>query len=163
LALEHRRVVDEVPALGRLRHRQHHLVVGAEGLLEEVVRARAHRLDRHLHVSERRHHDDLDSGVAAAELLQQLEAVHLRHHQIDQRDVHALALEQSQRCRPIFDGNGFHPTRGQHPHDTSAESGLIIDNEDSRCPGLGEAHGRRLRWCVCQVDHRFPWTRQRRN
>jgi hypothetical protein len=35
--------------------------------------------------------------VEAAQLLQQLEPVHLRHHQIDQRDVHALALEQCQR------------------------------------------------------------------
>jgi hypothetical protein len=101
--------------------------------------------------------------MAGAQLLQQLEPVHLRHHQIDERDVHPLTLEQRQRRGAVLRWDGLHSARDEHTHHASTKRGLIIYNEHSSGPRLGKAHGGRISRRVCQVDHGFPWTRQRRN
>jgi hypothetical protein len=100
--------------------------------------------------------------MMGAQLLQQLQPVHLRHHQIDHCHVHALALEQGERGRAVFHRDRIHAARGQHAHHAAAQRGLVIDDENAGCTGFGKAHWGSVGGCVCQVDHGFLGARQRR-
>jgi hypothetical protein len=104
-------------ALGDAQHDR-----GLEGLLDEVVRALAHRLDGVLDRRVRGHHDDVDLRPNRARGAQQILTGHARHHQVGEDHVdrglphdverelprrrrldrHAFALEQAPQRLQVF-------------------------------------------------------------
>ena len=137
---------DRAPQLGLGPHdRQQPLVVPR--LLDEVARAAAHRLDRHVHRSPGGHHHDGQRLVGGVNPLQQVEPFLARGRvarvvEIHQDDVVVLQLERAEdllrRGRRV-DGVAFglqqQPQRFEHV-------GLVVGDEE---PGRLTSHRRSSR------------------
>ena len=65
---------------------------GIVGLDDVVGGAEAHRLDDRRRLLAARQHDDLQLGLRRLQRAQRLEAVHARHHHVEQHDVGRIAL-----------------------------------------------------------------------
>ena len=121
-----------------LPHERQHGVV-LEVLGDVVVGAELHRLDGGLDFVDGRDHDDLDQALRLLDLLEHLEAADARHPDVEQHDVHVLAIENRQ---PALAGR-----RAQHPvvaaqdrRQGVAHALVVVDDED----GFG-AWGQRSR------------------
>ena len=87
LALQPLVLLLQAPGLERAVQRQQQLRE-RDGLLDEVVRAEARRLDRGLDRAVARHHDDRAAGAAAlVPLAQQRDAVGVGHPDVEQDEV----------------------------------------------------------------------------
>ena len=92
LLLEQEVLADEIAALDRaLEHLQQR--IGLDGLLDEAVRARLHRLDGLDDAAVAGDHDDLGVGVDLLEFPEQLEAVRVGQHHVGHDDVGLPGLE----------------------------------------------------------------------
>ena len=96
-------LVHQPPPLHRVADDDQHFVV-LERLGDVVERAALHRGDRALDRRERRDHDDRQLLVDALQLVERRDAVHPRHHDVDDRRV------ERQRARQL---EPFGARRGQ--------------------------------------------------
>ena len=107
--------------------------VDLERFLQVVEGAEFHRLERALHCGMRRHHQDLWSlafGRGRDELANQVEAVQLRHHVVDDEHVERTLGEQPLR---VPRAGGFHDdVAGVAQRTTERLQNLffIVDQED---------------------------------
>ena len=86
-------------ALLGLAQREHDLL-GLEGLLDVVVRARLDRLEREIDVAVRAHHDDGGVVALGLERREQIEPAHLGHAHVGEDDVGPERLDQRERLLP---------------------------------------------------------------
>jgi hypothetical protein len=93
--------IDQAATLSGLRDGEHDLVIRAERLGQKMISAGTHGLNGRFDVAEGGHHHHLHTVVLAANVLEQLETADLGHHQIDQRDVNVLALQQRDGLRAV--------------------------------------------------------------
>jgi hypothetical protein len=101
----------------------------AKRLGHEVVGALAHRLDRALDGAVGRHQDDLGVGRDGLDVLEQLGAAHVRHHQIGQHHIDRRLAHRIERLAPA--------RRRQHPqvepledaHEAREVGGVVVDDE----------------------------------
>ena len=106
LLLQQQVLADEVATLDRaLEHGQQR--VRLDGLLDEAVRARLHRLDGLGHAAVAGDDDDLGVGVDLLELAQQLEPVGIRQHHVGDDDVRLPGLEDLLAARADHGGPDF--------------------------------------------------------
>ena len=135
----------------RLAHRLDDLHA-LERLLDEIVGALAHRLDRGLDRPVRGHHHHLGIGSDRRERPDEIDPRHLRHRQIGEHDIDSMLATDVQRLAPA--PRREHPERflGEDPRERLEIAGLVVDHQD-RCrsrpvdpPGRGP---RRSRGPVC--------------
>src|SRR5690606_26309952 len=107
-----------------------------EGFHEVVVHAKRGRLLHDLPVGRTGQHDEdgfADNGVLA-DFLQELEAVHFRHVQVGDDQVHAIGpncaqcFDSARRVAYIFEAEVL-----EGPADHGAHAGLIVDHHDLDC------------------------------
>jgi hypothetical protein len=115
-----------------------------EGLGDVVVCALLHREQRRLHGGERGHHQHHQVGVVLAQLLQDLDAAHVRHHHVHDGGVERLLLGGRQALRPVLGHGhaiaGLCQERAQHV----AHHLLVVDHEDAGVRGYGRHRGHRV-------------------
>ena len=92
-----------------------------------------------LHRGEEDHRHRCQRGVAA-ELLQQLEAVHPRHHHVQQHEVRRLAFRELQRLRAAGGRQYLVAVPLQQGADDAQVRRLIVDDEDPAGGGSGMEH-----------------------
>ena len=137
LVLERAVLRDEPLPLGRLADA---LDDGdpLERLLDEVVRAVAHRVDRGLHRSVRGHQHDLDVGRDLLDGAQELEPGRPGHHQIRQDDVHAVRSYELEGTLRVRSRQRPHPLAQEDLFEGLDVGALVVDHEN------GDRIGRRL-------------------
>jgi len=104
----------------------------AERLLEQVVRAQPHRLNRGAHVGVPGQDDDARGIVRGHQGGQDLEPVALGHVQVQQNHVGTLSCGLFQGLAP---GTRFQgpPTRSPaETHQAQPDPGIVVGNEDQR-------------------------------
>ena len=102
-----------------------------ERLEQVVARAELHGVDGGTHVDHARHHDDVLLGIAALHAVDELAAVHPRHHQIGEHDVERGALEDVERFFPARCGLGLEALRAEELLDQLAEVALVVDRQNA--------------------------------
>ena len=128
-------LAHERGVLGRLVEDDAQLV-DVERLGDVVESTELHGADRRLHGLGSRQHDDRHARIAAPHLLEQLEAVHARHDDVEEDDVERPGRERLQRVGARRDRDRVvgvlqdHAQRLAHP-------GLVVDDED---PSLDLVH-----------------------
>ncbi len=122
---------DERLALGGLAHALHD-PDALERLLDEVIRAIAHRLHGGFDRAVGRHHDDLGVGRHLLHDAQELDAARARHHEVGQHDLHAMgACDFERRLRAI--GREHAQAFAQEDFFERREvRRLVIDDEERR-------------------------------
>ena len=103
-----------------------------ERLLDEIDGAELHRPDRALHLAMAGHHDHRPVDLAALQLLHHVEAVGLRHAQIEQD---AAGLEIAERFEEIGAGAeriGADLGRAQHVAQRTANVAIVVHDIDVR-------------------------------
>jgi hypothetical protein len=111
--------------LGQLGH-----AVGVEGLLEEVVGADLHRLDRHRHVAVAGDEDDGQPAVDAHQLLQERHAVHAGHLDVGDDDARIVRAHGLQRLLGAGEGLGVEARERQPLADRLAHVLFVVDDRD---------------------------------
>src|SRR2546421_6437906 len=104
-----------------------------EGLGDEVEGAGLHRLYRAVHPAVGRHHDHGYVGVGHDHLAEQREAVHLRHHQIGDHDVGAVAVERRQRLLAVGCDLHLISLTLERGREDLPEALFIVDDEHAVC------------------------------
>src|SRR5437764_5177126 len=104
-----------------------------EGLGDEVEGAGLHRLYRAVHPAVGRHHDHGYVGVGDDHLAEQREAVHLRHHQIGDHDVGAVAVERRQRLLAVGCDLHLISLTLERGREDLPEALFIVDDEHAVC------------------------------
>ena len=110
-----------------------HELLGGERLDDVVVGARRVAVDARFLAGARReqHHRQLRGLQPGAQLLEQAEAVQLRHHHIGEHQVERLAGDQLEGLGAV--GRGRHPpARAQQPRHVVAQVGVVFDHQDVR-------------------------------
>ena len=103
--------------------------VVVELFCDVVVGAVFHRLNRNLHLVERRHHDDLDLAVVVVNDLQHLKAAHTGHPDVKEHQIDVRLGERTQTC--LAGGSGqdlvvsFEDCRQGVPHPF-----VVVDDEN---------------------------------
>ena len=106
----------------------------------------------------RRHHahGGWRAGNPLAHPLQEFEAIHHRHAQVQNDQVDALAIEHVQRLEAIRGFDEAQVLPAQHTLDRCADGVLVIDQQNGRrhviSPGLAECGWRSA--CPCRVRSR---------
>jgi hypothetical protein len=120
-------LADELGFLGRLVERDAQLV-DVERLGEVVSRPELDRRDRGFDGLGGGQHDDRQLRPARADLFEQLQAVDARHHEIEQDDVGAFALEDLQCLGGGGHGHGLVGV-AQHHADRLPYPSLVVDDQ----------------------------------
>ncbi len=109
--------------------------IEVEGLREVLARAELDRLDRAVDGGMARHQNHFAPRHGAANLAQQIEAVHIRHAQVDHREVRWLAKQEAHgfgaaRARPHFKARLVREAFNQLQHWQ-----FVIDDKQRRLRG----------------------------
>lgn len=105
-------------------------VVVAKGLLQEVVRARLHRLDGHRHIAVAGDEHDRNRRAERIQALLQLEAAHPGHAHIEHDAARARAVVA---CEEIVGGSVQHriePVGLEQQAQRAADRVVVVDHED---------------------------------
>jgi hypothetical protein len=121
-------VLEASPLEGVLDHQQR--LLERERLLDEVLGAHAHCLDRRLDVAVPRDHHHRQLGVESSHAGQRLEAVHLRQPHVEQQQVVAARLERLQALLAAL-----HRLHGvalvvEDALERGADTALVVDDQD---------------------------------
>ena len=119
---------DQRLALGGFAHRlddRHAL----ERLLDEVVRAFAHRLNRGLDRAVRGHQHDFDVRRQLFHRAEELDAVRARHHQVRQHDLDAMSSHELERQLRALRGEHAQPFTLQDLLQARQVARLVVDDE----------------------------------
>ena len=81
--------------------------VRVERLFQKIKRANAHRLDRHGHIAMAGDHDDRQRRIDAAQLFQELHAVHAGHFHVADDNTGEIRTNHAQRFFGAGIGFGF--------------------------------------------------------
>jgi hypothetical protein len=113
-------------------------IVEVRRLLQEIVGARLHRLDRRLDLAIRRYHDDHEITVQLAKLLEQLQAVGVRQSKVQQHERGRRLLHQPERSRSS--GRRVHRVSGTLEVFGQPLAGelVIVNDGDHRTGGHGD-------------------------
>ncbi len=103
-----------------------------EGLEQVVGGPELHGVDGGLHVDHAGHHDDLLLGVALLDAVDELAAVHARHHQVGEHDVEVGVLQDVEGFLAARGGLGLEALLREHPREQLAEVALVVDRQDPR-------------------------------
>jgi hypothetical protein len=71
-----------------------HELAALEWLRDEIGRARLYRREHRAELRHAGQHDDSGVRVLAAQLIREIQSVHHRHVNVDERDVGGFLLEQ---------------------------------------------------------------------
>ena len=118
-------------------------LVQIEGLGHVVVRSRSQALhaigDRVAGGKE----EDGQLGVAGAQALQRLEAVHARHLHVEDHDVWVEARGLGERVEPILRRVRLPAFVPERLREQVRQHGLVVDHKHARCAAaaLGHHHG----------------------
>ena len=106
-------------------------LLGLEGLLQVVVGAGLHRLDREIDVAVRAHHDD--DGVVAfgLERRQQIEPAHPRHPHVGEDDVGAERLDERERLLTARRDLDLEALATEDGTDEKAKVLFVVHDEDT--------------------------------
>jgi len=108
-----------------------------EGFPEIVVGPALQGLHGRLDGGVPRHHDDRHVGIPVPDEVQQVEAVHLRHHEIEQHQVAPVVLQPRHGVpRGGARLDAVVPLPEKYPH-ALAHPDFVVDNQDS----WGSRHG----------------------
>ena len=134
----------ERPLLERAGHPR--LQLAHRDRLEQEVRGAAvQAVHRGAGLAHAAQHDDRGVGVAVAHLLEEADAVHLRHaHVGDDEGRLADAVEDASASRPRARLEALEPLRLEHADEEPADAGLVVHDE-----ALGGAGHDRLRVLAC--------------
>jgi hypothetical protein len=116
--------------------------VAADRLLDEIQRARLHRLDRHRHVAVAGDHDRGQVMAVVVEFLQQLEPAHSRQIGVDQQAggmAGTKGFEKRLAARIGFDDAAV---VFQHRADRLANVIVVVDDEDLGAVGSDRSFNR---------------------
>ena len=105
-------------------------------LLEEVEGAELRGLDRGLHRPVPRDHDADEVGMRLLDALEQLQAVHSRHLDVEEREIEAPVGKRVQRGLAALRGANVVILVLEDALERAANRGVVVDDEDA-----GLAHG----------------------
>jgi hypothetical protein len=132
----------ECEVLERAEHRDLE-GLGLDRLVDEVVRARAHRRDRDIEPAVAREHDRRRVRVALGELRAQLDAGHLRHLDVGDHHVHGLAPEALETLLTGEAGVDVEAALLQDVAQKQRGILLVVDDEDASICTIWGGHGNR--------------------
>ncbi len=121
-----------------------HQLVGIEGLDHVVVGAhRLRPLDVRLVRLRRDHHDDRARQIGVrAQAPEDLEAVHVVHHDVAEDDGGAVSVRQGDAGGPLLGGEDREAPALEHEREEVAETLVVVDDEKGLAGrGLRSAHG----------------------
>jgi hypothetical protein len=143
--LRERFSVTRLCALGGLLHALDD-VHALERLLDEVVRAFAHRLHGRLDGAVGGHHHDLGVGRGLLERAEQLLAAGAGHHQIGEHHLHAVSAREIEGGLRVVGGEDAHAFALKDLLERGDVGRLVVDDEDG---GRVRRGARRLRDVGC--------------
>ena len=124
--------------LGQPRAAQQRLDAGRdlvqiEGLGHVVVRSRAQALHAIRDRIAGGEEEDGQLGVAGAQALQRLEAVHARHLHVEDHDVGVEARGLRERVQPVLRGVRLPAFVPERLREQVRQHGLVVDHKHARC------------------------------
>jgi hypothetical protein len=106
--------------------------IGRERLLDEVVRALAHRLDRRLDGAERRHHQHHHRGIVRLHPLRHLDAVEPVHLEVGDDDIGALHLEAGDALEAVAEAEHVVARLLERDERALPQRVVVVDDQHSR-------------------------------
>ena len=125
----------EAVALERVLHRDHH-PVQRQGLLQEVVGADPHRLDRRVDVAVARDYDDGRREVAFPKLREQVQAVAVGQPHVEQDEIELVARHQGAPADRVRRGGDRVTFVLEDPAQRLPDAGLVVDDQNARLAHL---------------------------
>ena len=97
---------------------------------KEVERPLSQRLDRRLEIPISSDQNDLDVRVPLLEGAQEVEAIHIRHHDVADNDVGPILLKALEALSPVGGEDDFVSHFAQKGAGALADHLVVIDQED---------------------------------
>ena len=126
--LEIQVLLPQRPALERPGHGELELL-RVEGLRQVVEGAELHALHRGLDLGQAGEHDHLDVGMRLLDPPQDLQAVHLRHHDVEDDQVVVGFVDPLQRFDAVVGGLQRVPAAFQDPNRAPDDDFLVVGNQ----------------------------------
>ena len=130
----------EAVALERVLHRDHH-PVQRQGLLQEVVGADPHRLDRRVDVAVAGDHDDRCREVSITEFREHVQAVAVGQPHVEQDEIELVARHQGAPADPVRGGGDRVTLVLEDPPQRLPDAGLVVDDQNAGLARHGLAAG----------------------